>query len=210
MEWYKSLKATQLGVMRIQKFLLLMIGFLHLPGSAIGSSLRTNHISFRYLGLARHLVDVRQNAPFYPVKIDEEAVYVFNPGVLVAYDLPLNTPSPLYLRSLASLYLDCAAQPAGYVAAFIYYPEILKGDRWSVGSGFGLALNVRRSWRRNLPGAEGLGLFLDWGAVEAIYGPYSEVEILYQLTEKMEFVFNIMPGLPVVLFFSAGIRIPIE
>ncbi|GEM_PF-1291336 len=171
---------------------------------------REEYVSFRFLGLARHLIDVRSNAPYYPVKLDEEAKYVFNPGVLVAYDYGLATKSPLFLRVVSSFYMDCAGQPASYAACYLHFPAIFRGGRWSVGSGLGLAIDLRRNWRKYVPQAEGIRLFHDWGFVEAAIGPYSEIEFLYRLDDGPELVLNVVPGLPVILFLTAGVRMPLS
>lgn len=163
------------------------------------------------MGLARHLIDIKKNAPYYPLKLDKNANLVFTPGVLIAYDRKISSKADIYLRIVNAFYIDCAVQPAAYLGTYVFFPDIIRWKRVSFGGGGGLAIDIRRNWERYASPDIKSRLFRDWGEFEGIIGPFFEIEILYSLKKyNSEFVLNIVPGLPVVAFLTVGIRFPLR
>jgi len=174
--------------------------------SQIGESDSEKFISFRLLGLTRHLINVQDNAPYFPLKLSENAQYILNPGLLVCWDKTLARNADLFWRTVQSIYIDCAIQPAGYFGMMLFKQPMLQWNQLSVGAGFGLGINIRRSWRKyGNPGIQSR-LLRNWGNIEGIIGPYSEVEFLFRRSEKLQWVLNIVPAVPVLAFLTTGIR----
>ncbi len=163
-------------------------------------------ISFRLLGLTRHLINVQDNAPYFPLKLSKNAQYLFNPGFLVCWDKTLASNADLFWRTVQSIYIDCAIQPAGYFGTMLFKKPMLQWNQFSVGAGFGLGINIRRSWRKYSDPEIKSRLLRNWGNIEGIIGPYSEVEFLFWQNEKIQWAINIVPAVPVLAFLTTGIR----
>jgi len=165
-----------------------------------------NYFTIRVLGLTRHIIDVTYNADYFPLKLDSKAVHIFNPGILVGIDKPLNK-NDLFWRTVQAIYIDCAIQPAGYIGTMIFRESILKHQNISVGFGFGFGAGIRRSWSKyGEPGIK-TRFFKDWGTVEGLIGPYSEIELAIQTNDRKQFVINFVPAYPALVFLTVGFRI---
>ena len=181
--------------------------WLLLTGSVHTDILQGNtFLSVRALGLTRHLINISYNAPYYPLKIDRNAVYIFNPGFLISFDKLLIKDSHIFWRSVQAFYIDCAIQPAMYTGTMIFKQPMFQFKKLSIGAGFGFGIDIRRSWKKYADPEIDSRLFKDWGNIEGIIGPFCEVEFLYWIDEKKQWVLNIVPGLPVIAFISAGLR----
>ena len=130
----------------VKNLLLLLIGILLCPGKirSADQKFSHHHLSVRILGLTHHIIDVRYNAEYFPLKFDVKAQNLLNPGVLAAFDKPLNSRE-LYWRTTLSLYIDCAVQPAGYLATMIFKQPIFRYRKLSAGFEFGAGIDIRRS-----------------------------------------------------------------
>lgn len=88
----------------------------------------------------------------------------------------------------------------------LFKQPMLQWKQLSVGAGFGLGINIRRSWiKYGDPGIRSR-LLRNWGNIEGIIGPYSEVEFLLWQNEKIQWALNIVPAVPVLTFLTTGIR----
>lgn len=163
--------------------------------------------SVRVLGLTRHLIDVSYNSGYFPLKLDEEAVYLFNPGILVGFDKTIANSSNLYLRTVQSFYIDCAAQPASYVATMVFKQPVFEYAKFSLGAGVGGGINIRRNWQKYGKSGIKTRLLKDWGYFEGIVGPCIEIEMAYAISEKKQWILNIVPAYPVLIFITTGMRI---
>jgi len=164
-----------------------------------------NFISIRVLGLTRHIVDVTYNAEYFPLKLDPNAVQIFNPGILVGLDKSLNEKD-LFWRTVQAIYIDCAIQPATYIGTMLFRDTMFKYQNVSVGFGFGFGINIRRSWTKyGEPGIK-TRFLKDWGAVEGIIGPYSEIELAFRIKNQKQFVVNLVPAYPALVFLTVGFR----
>lgn len=168
---------------------------------------KNKYLSVRALGLTRHLINISYNAPYYPLKIDRNAVYIFNPGFLIGFDKLLFRDIHIFWRSVQAFYIDCAIQPAMYTGTMIFKQPMFQFKKVSIGAGFGFGIDIRRSWKKYADPEIDSRLFKDWGNIEGIIGPFCEVEFLYWINEKKQWVLNIVPGLPVIAFVTAGLRI---
>ena len=98
---------------------------------------------------------------------------------------------------------------ATYIGTMLFRDAIFKYQNVSAGFGFGFGINIRRSWvEYGEPGIK-TRFLKDWGAVERIIGPYSEIEIAFSTKYRKQFIINIVPAYPVLFFISTGIRINI-
>ena len=168
---------------------------------------KIDYWSIRVLGLTRHLIDVGYNANFFPLKLDKQAVYILNPGILIGTDSRIGKNTDIYLRTVQSLYIDCAVQPASYVAAMIFKHPVFKFNKFCIGGGIGGGINIRRNWQRY--GKSGLTsrIVKDMGYFEGIIGPCIEVELAYAISPNKQWIINIVPAYPVLIFITAGLRI---
>jgi hypothetical protein len=188
-------------------FPVLIINFITISGfSQTAKSSSDKYISFRLLGLTRHFIDVRDNAPYFPFKLSANGQYIFNPGLLICWDKALTSNADLFWRMVQSIYIDCAMQPAGYFGTMLFKQPMLRWNQLSVGAGFGLGINIRRSWKKYGDPAIQSRLLRNWGNIEGIIGPYSEVEFLFWQSQKIQWALNIIPAVPVLTFFTTGIR----
>ncbi len=200
-----------MGSRLVKNILFLSAGILLFSGRVLSETpaFPGPHLSFRLLGLTHHLIDVSYNADYFPLKFDRNAQNLFNPGILAAFDKPLNNRE-LYWRTVQAVYIDCAIQPATYLATMLFKQPVFQYRRLSAGFGFGAGLDIRRSWSRYGPPGIKTRLFKDWGAIEGFIGPYSEVELAIQLTDRKQMVFNLVPAYPVLLFVNVGIRTKLQ
>lgn len=192
----------------MNKYLILLFGSLSLS-SAIYSAKpfpSGNYYTIRVLGLTRHIIDVVYNAVYFPLKLDSKAVHIFNPGILVGIDKPLNKDD-LFWRTVQAIYIDCAIQPAGYIGTMVFRESMFKYQNISVGFGFGFGAGIRRSWSRyGEPGIQ-TRFFKDWGTIEGLIGPYSEIELAIRIDSQRQFVVNFVPAYPALVFLTIGFRI---
>jgi hypothetical protein len=188
-------------------FPFLIINFITISGfSQTAKSGSDKYISYRLLGLTCHFIDVHDNASYFPLKLSKNAQYILNPGFLVCWDKALASNADLFWRTVQSIYIDCAIQPAGYLGAMLFKQPMLRWNQLSFGAGFGLGINIRRSWRKyGDPGIQSR-LLKSWGNIEGIIGPYSEVELLFWQNKKIQWAINIVPAVPVLAFLTTGIR----
>ena len=167
------------------------------------------HLSLRTGTLAWHVFDVSSDAPFYPRKLDDQARFVFDPGLVVAYDLPTGWEAVPHVRFTLAGYSDCAAQPAGYFGVFPM-SGTLGGEHVSFSGGIGLGVALRRSWKRHVFEDHASDTFSDWGAVEGAVGPYGELEMrLHPSDRAYELVLNVVPGVPYLVLTTVGLRVPL-
>ncbi|MDO9548637.1 MAG: hypothetical protein Q7J65_06720 [Candidatus Marinimicrobia bacterium] len=190
------------------KSFIFLFGILLLSGEVFSAERRSsgNFISIRALGLTRHIVDVTYNAEYFPLKLEQNAVHIFNPGILMGIDRPLNGKD-LFWRTVQAIYIDCAIQPATYIGTMIFKEPLFKYQNVSVGFGFGFGAGIRRSWSKySEPGIK-TRFFKDWGAVEGIIGPYSEIELAFKINNRRQFVLNFIPAYPALVFLTVGYRL---
>jgi hypothetical protein len=173
------------------------------------ASAESAHLSLRTGTFAWHLFDVSADAPFYPRKLDDEARFVFDPGLVVSFDLPTGWAIAPHLRFTLGGYSDCAAQPAGYFGVFPM-SAALGGDNVSFSGGVGAGVALRRSWKRYVFEDHASDTFSDWGAVEGAVGLYGELELrLHPADRAYEVVLNVVPGVPYLVLTTVGLRVPL-
>jgi len=164
-----------------------------------------NFISIRALGLTHHIVDVTYNSEYFPLKLDRNAIHIFNPGILIGIDKPLNEKD-LFWRTVQAIYIDCAIQPAVYIGTMLFKQPMFTYQYASLGFGFGFGMNIRRSWSRyGEPGIQ-TRLLKNWGTIEGIIGPYSEIELAFKKYNQKQFIVNFVPAYPALVFLTAGFR----
>jgi len=171
------------------------------------SSAPEHFLAVRVMGLTRHLIRVTDNAPYFPMRLDPRGAYVFNPGVLVSVDTSLPRTQCLFWRNVHAFYLDCATQPAFYIASMIFHPRVVEVGKTRVGGGLGIGFNMRRNWQRFAEPGIRSQILKQTGNFETIFGPYCEIEMARLINHNLEWVSNFIPGLPVLVFFSSGVRV---
>jgi len=190
------------------KSIIFLLGMLLYSGEIYASECKSSgkFFSIRALGLTHHIVDVTYNAEYFPLKLDRNAVNIFNPGILIGIDKPLNEKD-LFWRTVQAIYIDCAIQPAVYVGTMLFKQPMFKYQYVSFGFGFGFGMNIRRSWSRyGEPGIQ-TRLLKNWGIMEGIIGPYSEIELAFKVNNRKQFVLNFVPAYPALVFLTIGYRI---
>lgn len=187
--------------------ILFLLGILIYSGEVYAAERKsyTPIYSIRALGLTHHIVDVNYNAAHFPLKLERNATHIFNPGILIGIDKPLNEKD-LFWRTVQAIYIDCAIQPATYIGTMLFKEPMFDYQDVSIGFGFGFGLNIRRSWTRYADPGTKTRFLKDWGSIEGIIGPYSEVEIAFKQKKRKQLVINFVPAFPALIFLTAGYR----
>jgi len=187
--------------------ILFLLGILIYSGEVYAAERKTSNTiySIRALGFTHHIVDINYNAEYFPLKLEQSATHIFNPGILIGIDKPLNEKD-LFWRTVQAIYIDCAIQPAAYIGTMLFKQPMFKHQYVSLGFGFGFGANIRRSWARyDKPGIQ-TRFLKNWGAMEGIIGPYSEIEFAFQTKNRKQVVLNFVPAFPALVFLTAGYR----
>ena len=141
----------------------------------------------------------------YPWKLDPKAAFIINPGVALSYDVQWK--KRIFWRAAAGYYGDCALLPAGYLHIGLRW-EALRFGRHSFNGGLGPALLFRRDWHR-FAAYRGDPVFNnrvwnDWQyRVTPIIG---EVEYLFQINDRWQFQYSVVPAYPAVITSKIGVR----
>lgn len=184
--------------------------WLLLPGVAYGQEpgqhTQNIHLSVRAFGLSIHLFDVSADAPYYPLKLDDNATAVLNTGLALSLDLPTHFQYLPFVRLAVAGYADCAQQPAGYAGLIAMLPEA-SWRHFTFMGGAGIGLAARRNWKHHVDPHHTSSTFQDWGTLEGMWGLYGELDFLFHNEARThEFVLSLIPGFPHILVFSVGMR----
>jgi len=165
------------------------------------------YLSLQYVGLTFH--PNGGNTPeIYPLKFDKKAYFVLEVGASLNLDYYLN--DKLFIRASIAHYRDCAFVPAGYFHLGIR-GLIFKKGKHRINGGIGPTLMYREDWHQfpEYKGDEfyGESIHGKWQYRFIIYG--GEFEYLYQINDKVEFQYSLIPGIPIIITSKFGIRIKI-
>jgi hypothetical protein len=187
----------------ITLFLLLLMLPLSAQNNATTPPLR--HFSIQWLGWTFH-PDGGSMPQNYPWKLDEKATYIINPGIALSYDWQWK--KRIFWRVAAGYYGDCALMPAGYVHIGLRW-EALRFGRHSFNGGLGPALLLRKDWHQFAPAYRGDPVYGDrvyQGWQYRLTPIIGEVEYLYQINDRWQFQYSVIPAYPAVITSKIGVR----
>ena len=161
-------------------------------------------------------VQSQRDAPveYYEHKLDAEGQHIFTPGVELYYDRDLDTPflQSSKLRYVGGLLNDSADHLFGYIGIMGHYP-LYKGGTSSVELHIGPGFIFRESWR-DIPNYNPDNPFQESDHFMRGYEyrllPIGEIDVVFQLSDKKEIVWSIVPGVPYIIMQSVGIRWALE
>lgn len=166
---------------------------------------RPQYLTVQWLGWTYHpgggAVHIRK---YYLRKLDEEAYYVWSPGVSVNYDLYHR--KRLWWRFSTSVYKDCADRWAGHLHLG-FRASFNIGKRHSFNTGLGPTLTFRKDWHvfEEYRGTDFYGdsVWRDW---QYRFIPGGELEYQFLINDKWSFVYTVIPALPVGVISKIGVR----
>ena len=166
------------------------------------------YFSLQFMGLTYH-PSGGIFTELYPRAFDDEAYFVANIGAVAKYDIYLD--NKWFIRSLVSLYKDCADVLAGHLHIGIRR-EFLNIGKHSFNLGLGPTFLFRQDWHRfeqyNDDIFFGDRVSGDYQYRFLLYG--GEIEYNYQINDNIDFQYSIIPGFPSVVIHTFGIRVKIK
>ncbi len=168
------------------------------------------YFSLQWFGITFHpgggSVFMREN---YPLRLDPKAYVVLNLGLAASYDRDLS--KRFFLRSQAGFLLDCAMQKSAYVHVGLHL-KVLKWRKHSFSGGLGPLFLVREDWGqfpRYRRGDDFFGSRVANGWQYRFFPIGGEGEYLYQINDKFQFQYSVIPGYPAVIVSKIGLRVKI-
>lgn len=162
-----------------------------------------NALTLKFFGFTMHL----KESPYpeiFPNKLDEKGYATMNYGGIVGYDRYLKSKK-FSIRAEQGLYTDCAGKLAGF-SHLGFRVLLIEHGRHALNAGLGPTLVYRKDWNR-LDGYLDDGYFKrkgDWQYRFYWYG--AEMEYNYLLNNSTSISVNLVPGLPELISFGAGVR----
>ena len=177
----------------------------HLAAQNPENSKPLRHFSIQWLGWTFHPNggSMPQN---YPWKLDKKAFVIMNPGIALSYDWQWK--KHIFWRAAAGYYGDCALQSAGYLHIGLRW-EALRFGRHSFNGGLGPGLLFRKDWHQFAPAYRGDPVYGDrvyQGWQYRLTPIIGEVEYLYQINDRLQFQYSIIPAYPAVITSKMGVR----
>jgi hypothetical protein len=165
--------------------------------------LSKNSFTVKYFGLSLHLKE-SPHPQIFPNKLDEKGYATINYGVIAGYDRYL-VRTVHAVRLQQAIYADCSGSLAGF-SHIGWRGLIFQTGKHSLNGGLGPTLVYRKDWNR-IEGYQDDGYFKRQGEWQYKFYWYAgELEYNYQLTFKTDISMNIIPGIPELISFGAGIR----
>jgi hypothetical protein len=166
------------------------------------------NIGVKYFGLNIHPVgDI--NAKLMPVKLGSNGFLVPSFGLALSFEKYI-WEDFLSLELMQANYTDCAMQAAGFTH-FGFRVKLFSIGKHQMNFGVGPTIVYRKNWY-NLDGYDDTKNFYngektndDWQWRFIIYG--GEFEYNYRLTERVDFSWTIVPGIPILIANAFGVRI---
>ena len=165
------------------------------------------HLSLQWFGLTIHpnggSVFMREN---YPLRLDAKAIFVVNVGVAASHDIDLS--KRFFLRSQAGFLMDCAWQKSAYVHIGLHWTALTLGKH-SINGGLGPMFIVREDWGQFATYRRGNDFFGNRvmnGWQYRFFPIGGEVEYLYQINDRLQFQYSVIPGYPAVITSKLGLR----
>ena len=170
-------------------------------------------IGMEIITLTSHISDSTiQLGEDYHRKLSDDGRHLITPGVELYYDnqIPYRSTYAYIdsLRAVAAGYYDSMNHFSGYIA---YMPRwiIFKFKKTSLNFGIGPTLIFRESWK-TIPQYRDDGYyqesenFLPGYQYKFILG--GDINIHYEINNRLEAVWSIIPGLPYVITHAFGVR----
>jgi hypothetical protein len=160
--------------------------------------------SLQYLGLTYH-PDGGNTPEVYPLKLDKKAYLVLDVGIAANLDYRLSDHA--FFRFTGSLYKDCAFVTAGCLHLGPRLEFFL--GRNSFNGGIGPIFSFRGDWHRfeQYVDDEFYGKRVYKGWQYRFYMTAVEFEYLRRITDRLEFQWSLIPGVPLVITSMFGVRL---
>ena len=165
------------------------------------------YLSLQWFGITYHpgggSVFMREN---YPMRLDPKAYWVINMGAAASYDRDVS--KRFFLRSQAAFFMDCAWQKSAFVHLALHWAPI-KWGKHSFNGGLGPVFLVREDWgkfERYRRGDDFFGNRVKDGWQYRFFPLGGELEYLYQINDKFQFQYSVIPGYPAVITSKFGLR----
>jgi hypothetical protein len=186
-------------------FLFIIIFTFFLVGHSVAQQFT---VGIKLTGLSIHPAGAT-NASLMKYKLDENGVFVFNPGIRLNFEY-------FFYKNIASikieqgLYLDCANQFAGFTHIGLR-GRIFETEKHSLNGGIGPTIFFRKNWYKLDGYIDDVENFKgspedNWQWWFILYG--GEFEYNYKINEMKELSTSIVPFIPpfVPLVMSSGLR----
>jgi hypothetical protein len=189
--------------------ILLILGFYHsnAQNSLLPKTKHPQYLSLQWFGITFHpgggSVFMRDN---YPLRLDQKAYLVINLGLAASYDRELS--KRFFLRGQAGFLLDCALQKSAYLHVGLQL-KVLTLGRHSFSGGLGPMFLVREDWGkfpRYRRGDDFFGSRVAYGWQYRFFPIGGEGEYLYQINNKIQFQYSVIPAYPAVITSKMGFR----
>jgi hypothetical protein len=168
---------------------------------------KNQYLSVQWLGLTYHpgggSVRMRDK---YPLRLDPKANFVINIGAVVNYDVELS--KRFFVRGSVAAYMDCAWQKAMY-ANICFRLGTRRWGRHNLNFGMGPALTMREDWGKFETYKRGDDIFGNrlWQGWQYRIIPYAaDIEYMYQLNDRIQIQYSVIPGVPTVVTSRIGVR----
>ena len=168
----------------------------HIPSSG-------NAFTLKYFGLSVHLKE-SPHPEIFPNKLDEKGYVTTNYGAIAGYDRFI-VGNKHAIRLQQGVYADCSGSLAGFTHVG-WRGLIFQKKRHSLNGGIGPTLVYRHDWNR-LVGYTDDGYFNRRGNLQYKFYWYAgELEYNFRFTKKTELSVSMIPGIPELISFGAGLR----
>jgi len=196
---------------RLPAHLLLVFGCALLGLLAHTSPARAQALGWEVFTITNHVQTVRDAPPKeYVRRMDERGQNVVTPGLGLYYDFRLETPQWVFteIRPAFGIMQDSIAHWSGFVG--VMWRWVMYGDEdFEASLQIGPGLIFRETWRR-VPGYNPDNPFDEsdhfMPGYEYKFLPIGDVDLLWRLSPRTQFVWSIVPGIPYVIVHSLGLR----
>lgn len=186
----------------IRSLALLFCVMLFCPAHSQDNLLLKNAFTLKYFGLSLHLKE-SPHPQIFPNKLDEKGYATVNYDIIAGYDRYL-VRNVHAVRLQQAIYADCSSSLAGF-SHIGWRGLIFKKRKHSLNGGIGPTLVYRRDWNR-IEGYQDDGYFNRRGEWQYKFYWYAgELEYNYQLTSEVDISVNMIPAIPELISFGAGI-----
>lgn len=163
-------------------------------------------LGLKLFGLSIHPKGEKENAFMMPRKLDQNAYFVMNLGLMGSYDY-FFYQDIFSVRVVQAFYSDCASRPGGF-SHIGFRGKIFRKGKHSLYGGIGPTLIYRKNWL-DVEGYNNPGFFQGdeddfWQYKFIWYG--GEFEYGYDITENLAITTAFIPGYPDLMSLSAGAR----
>lgn len=142
----------------------------------------------------------------YRRKLSEDGRFIITPGVEIYYDRDLarSILRAQRVRLVAAVYRDSIDHLAGYLAVLPRW-NLLERDLFRLDFGVGPTLIFRETWN-TVPQYRDDGYFQESHGYQYKWIMGGDLDLQYRISEGVQVVWSIVPGIPYVISQSFGVR----